>query len=39
MFDWLKDQKPSEDFNAGIDTVKPVHRGEANKNAKDPSRG
>jgi hypothetical protein len=39
LFGWLKDQKPSEDFNAGFDTVKPVHRATANKNAKDPSRG
>lgn len=39
LFGWLKNQKPSEDFNAGIDTVKPVHRKTANKKAQDPSRG
>lgn len=39
LFGWLKSLKPAEDFNQGIDTVKPVHRKAADKNSQDPSRG
>lgn len=38
LFNWLKAHEKGEDFNKDIDTPKPVHRNDAKKSAKDPTR-